>query len=157
MRRHDRDEALVGFARWVYDRAVECGYDLDSPRGGGRSQLAADAGMSASAVGRLLKAETMPDLDSMIGLARALDVDVREILIRSGKLTEEDLPLNPRHPTGTRVSSDDQILTPEEAVTRVGVKDARVREMAAWMLRKQLNEESVPGGQGDLLGGDAGG
>ncbi|MFJ8743454.1 helix-turn-helix domain-containing protein [Embleya sp. NPDC127516] len=155
MRRHDQDDALVAYARWVYDRAVERGYDLDSPRGGGRSQLAADAGMSASSVGRLLKAETMPDLDSMIRLAKVLNVEVREMLIRSGKLTEEDLPLTPRHPTATQVSSDDQILTPEEAVTRVGVKDARVREMAAWMLRKQLNEESVPGGQGDLLGGDA--
>src|SRR4051794_5049154 len=111
MRRHDTDEALASFAQWIYDRAVACGYDLDSPRGGGRTQLAADSGMSASAVGRLLAAQTMPDLDSMIGLARALNVDMRRILIRSGKLTEEDLPLSQGHPTQAGVLSNDQTLT----------------------------------------------
>ncbi|WP_235457198.1 helix-turn-helix domain-containing protein [Streptomyces olivochromogenes] len=67
-------------------------------RGGGKTKLAEDAGVHRAAITRLLQRQSMPDLDTMRGLARALGVPVRDVLIRSGKLTEEDLPQAPAPP-----------------------------------------------------------
>ncbi|WP_420037914.1 helix-turn-helix domain-containing protein [Streptomyces sp. cg28] len=98
------------------------GYSIDSPRGGGRSRLADDAGVHRAAVSRLLQRQSMPDLETMRRLAVALEVPLRDVLIRSGRLSESDLPVggapggNPGNgPTGGGR------LTPEEAARRMGV------------------------------------
>jgi transcriptional regulator with XRE-family HTH domain len=69
------------------------GYDIDSPRGGGKSRVADDAGVHRAAVTRLLQRQSMPDLETTRRLARVLGVPVRDMLIRSGRLTAEELPL----------------------------------------------------------------
>ncbi|WP_338703710.1 helix-turn-helix transcriptional regulator [Streptomyces sp. Q6] len=98
------------------------GYTIDSPRGGGRSRLADDAGVHRAAVSRLLQRQSMPDLETMRRLAVALGVPLRDVLIRSGRLSEEDLPVG-----GTQEgnpgngSAEGTRLTPEEAARRMGV------------------------------------
>ncbi|MFE2040030.1 helix-turn-helix domain-containing protein [Streptomyces sp. NPDC059477] len=82
---------LEAFAAWVEDLIRRRGYDIDSPRGGGRSRIADEAGVHRAAVTRLLQRQSMPDLETTRRLARALGVPVRDMLIRSGRLTAEEL------------------------------------------------------------------
>ncbi|MEU0597685.1 helix-turn-helix transcriptional regulator [Streptomyces sp. NPDC006393] len=84
-------QGLDAFAAWVEDLMRERGYDIDSPRGGGKSRIADEAGVHRAAVTRLLQRQSMPDLETTRRLARVLGVPVREMLIRSGRLTAEEL------------------------------------------------------------------
>ncbi|MCZ4117874.1 helix-turn-helix transcriptional regulator [Streptomyces sp. H39-S7] len=123
------------------------GYDIDSPRGGGKSKLADDAGVHRAAVSRLLQRQSMPDLDTMRRLSAVLEVPLRDVLIRSGKLSETDLPIHPAPGeagggTGARPgdgSGTDQepTLTPEEAARRMGVP-AALQEMFVKVARQFL-------------------
>ncbi|MFI6057487.1 helix-turn-helix domain-containing protein [Streptomyces sp. NPDC051286] len=95
------------------------GYDIDTPRGGGKSKLADDAGVHRAAVSRLLQRQSMPDLETMRGLAVALGVPLRDMLIRSGRLSEGDLPV-----AGSFRGEEADVpgwLSPEEAARRMGV------------------------------------
>ncbi|MFF3750092.1 helix-turn-helix domain-containing protein [Streptomyces sp. NPDC002018] len=95
------------------------GYDIDSPRGGGKSKLADDAGVHRAAVSRLLQRQSMPDLETMRRLAGVLGVPLRDMLIRSGRLSEDDLPVASRQQSDT--ADDSPELSPEEAARRMGV------------------------------------
>ncbi len=116
-------DTLEEFAAWIEDLMRSRGYDIDHPRGGGRSKIADDAGVHRAAVTRLLHRQSMPDLTTMRGLARALDVPVRDVLIRSGKLTEDDLPLPVTTPRPS--PADSPLVTLEEAAELLGVPDER--------------------------------
>ncbi|MFI1966839.1 helix-turn-helix domain-containing protein [Streptomyces pathocidini] len=110
----------------------ERGYDIDSPRGGGRSRLAEDAGVHRAAVTRLLQRQSVPDLETMRALARVLGVGLRDMLIESGRVTAEDLPL----PSGARRaaarsrSGADEAgrVSPEEAAGLLGIPESHRRQ-----------------------------
>lgn len=108
---------LDRFATWIEELIRRRGFDIDSPRGGGRSRLADEAGVHRAAVTRLLQRQSMPDLETTRRLAHVLEVPVREMLIRSGRLTEEDLPL----PALREPSTPSWQLTLEEAAVGLGV------------------------------------
>ncbi|MDG4857686.1 helix-turn-helix domain-containing protein [Streptomyces sp. T-3] len=100
----------------------ERGYDIDSPRGGGKSKLADDAGVHRAAVSRLIQRQSMPDLETMRRLASVLGVPLRDMLIRSGRLSEDDLPIAVSRGGGGGVDAGaPQLLSPEEAARRMGV------------------------------------
>ncbi|MFD9796141.1 helix-turn-helix domain-containing protein [Streptomyces sp. NPDC059070] len=109
-------------------------YDIDSPRGGGKSKLADDAGVHRAAVSRLLQRQSMPDLETMRRLAGVLGVPLRDMLIRSGRLSEDDLPV-----AASRGGQDEGPgpLTPEEAAVRMGVPP-ELRELFARVTRAFL-------------------
>ncbi|MER5764157.1 helix-turn-helix transcriptional regulator [Streptomyces sp. NPDC002082] len=86
---------LDAFAAWVEDLMRQRGYDIDSPRGGGKSRIADEAGVHRAAVTRLLQRQSMPDLETMRRMAPFLGVSVRDMLIRSGRVSPEELPLAP--------------------------------------------------------------
>lgn len=100
------------FSRYVADAARAAGYDIDAPRGGGRKALAEAAGLSASAVGRTLAGQTMPELSSFRPLARALEVSTEDLLRVAGVL-DGVVPAPPR-----------QALTAVEAARRLGIRAA---------------------------------
>lgn len=110
---------LEAFAAWIEGLMRERGYTIDSPRGGGRSRLADDAGVHRAAVSRLLHRQSMPDLETMRRLAAALGVPLRDMLIRSGRLSEADLPVGGA--TQGNREADGPRLSPEEAARRMGV------------------------------------
>lgn len=85
------------FAAWVGGLLRQRGYDIDSPRGGGKSRIADQAGVHRAAVTRLLQRQSMPDLETMRRMAPFLGVSVRDMLIRSGRVSPEELPPAP-HP-----------------------------------------------------------
>ncbi|MCM2579520.1 helix-turn-helix domain-containing protein [Streptomyces meridianus] len=92
------------FGAYTARAARAAGYDIDSPRGGGKKALATRAGMSHASVSRMLAGLTIPDTSFFESLAKALRVPVSQMLIESGIVSEESLarpvvsekPLNPR-------------------------------------------------------------
>ncbi|MGP4048301.1 helix-turn-helix domain-containing protein [Streptomyces sp. 2A115] len=131
-----RAAGLEEFAGWIEELLRGRGYDIDSPRGGGRSKLADDAGVHRAAVSRLLQRQSMPDLETMRRIATVLGVPLREMLIRSGRLTEDDLPLSGvEHAT----AGEDPRLSPEEAARRMGVPP-ELRDLFAKVARQFLPE-----------------
>ncbi|BCL29604.1 helix-turn-helix domain-containing protein [Streptomyces aurantiacus] len=132
-----RAAGLAEFAGWIEELLRARGYDIDSPRGGGRSKLADDAGVHRAAVSRLLQRQSMPDLETMRRIAAVLGVPLREMLIRSGRLTEDDLPLAGG---GRPADGEDHLrLSPEEAARRMGVPP-ELRELFAKVARQFLPE-----------------
>ncbi|PZT76049.1 MULTISPECIES: helix-turn-helix domain-containing protein [unclassified Streptomyces] len=111
---------LEQFAAWIEELVRRRGFDIDSPRGGGKSRLADEAGVHRAAITRLLQRQSMPDLETTRRLAHALGVPVRDMLIRSGRLTEEDLPL-PGTAERALVAAEAPRLTLEEAAAALGV------------------------------------
>lgn len=117
-------EHIDEFAAWIEGVMRARGYDIDSPRGGGKTKLAEDAGVHRAAITRLLQRQSMPDLETMRGLSRALGIPVRDVLIRSGKLTEEDLPQAPAPaPPSAGATPGDQALSAEQAAAALGIPD----------------------------------
>ncbi|WP_328895794.1 helix-turn-helix transcriptional regulator [Streptomyces sp. NBC_00236] len=130
---------LDRFATWIEGLIRQRGFDIDSPRGGGKSRLADEAGVHRAAITRLLQRQSMPDLETTRRLAQVLQVPVRDMLIQSGRLTEEDLPL----PSAGRNSTGGEgRLTLEEAADGLGVA-ADQREMFIRIAGQFLPSESA--------------
>lgn len=130
---------LDRFATWIEELIRRRGFDIDSPRGGGRSRLADEAGVHRAAVTRLLQRQSMPDLETTRRLAHVLEVPVREMLIRSGRLTEDDLPLPSRGPAAASWP-----LTLEEAAVGLGVPPEQ-RAMFIKVAGQFLPDAASPG------------
>ncbi|MFJ4969269.1 helix-turn-helix domain-containing protein [Streptomyces sp. NPDC088755] len=109
------------FTPWIEELIRARGYDIDSPRGGGKSRLADEAGVHRAAITRLLQGQSMPDLETTRRLAHVLRVPVREMLIRSGRLSEEDLPLPDLGGAPSDPAGPPRRLTLEEAAAGLGV------------------------------------
>jgi len=79
----DTDAAFVA---WLRDRVEERGYALDgrARRAGGQSLLAAKAGVPQSVISRALSGRGKPSIETLIGLAHALDTDAAEMMERAG-------------------------------------------------------------------------
>ncbi|MGW0939217.1 helix-turn-helix domain-containing protein [Streptomyces sp. NPDC002666] len=129
---------LDRFATWIEELIRRRGFDIDSPRGGGKSRLADEAGVHRAAITRLLQRQSMPDLETTRRLAQVLQVPVRDMLIQSGRLTEEDLPL----PSVGQAATGGRRLTLEEAADGLGIA-ADQREMFIRIAGQFLPSESV--------------
>lgn len=131
---------LDRFATWIEELIRRRGFDIDSPRGGGKSRLADEAGVHRAAITRLLQRQSMPDLETTRRLAQVLQVPVRDMLIQSGRLTEEDLPLPS---VGRNSTGGGERLTLEEAADGLGIA-ADQREMFIRIAGQFLPSEAVP-------------
>lgn len=75
---------MSDLSEYVSNAARGAGYDIDSPRGGGRKALADAAGMSHASVGRVLSGKTNISPNALSGLATALDVSIIHLLVAAG-------------------------------------------------------------------------
>ncbi|MFF7977793.1 helix-turn-helix domain-containing protein [Streptomyces sp. NPDC007901] len=133
---------LDAFAAWVEDLMRDRGYDIDSPRGGGKSRIADEAGVHRAAVTRLLQRQSMPDLETTRRLARVLGVQVREMLIRSGRLTAEELADPHDYPASPAPSAEfGRRPTLEEVADLLGVPADR-REMFVRVVEQFLPNDA---------------
>ncbi|MGW1216383.1 helix-turn-helix domain-containing protein [Streptomyces sp. NPDC002499] len=136
---------LDAFATWVEGLMRDRGYDIDSPRGGGKSRIADEAGVHRAAVTRLLHRQSMPDLETTRRLARVLGVPVRDLLIRSGRLTAEELAdPQERAPFPAAGAEPGRRPTPEEVAELLGVPADR-RDMFVRVVEQFLPDESGAG------------
>ncbi|WP_405019602.1 helix-turn-helix domain-containing protein [Kitasatospora sp. NBC_00070] len=133
--RPDRAARLRAFAEYVTSAARKAGYDIDGPRGGGKTKLARDAGVSLSTISRLLSGERAPDPENFEGLARALGVDLRELLVRSGIFSAESMHSWPETAVRSRP------ITPRDAADDLGITDPVDREMFLAMVSRLKRQQ----------------
>ncbi|MFF4701273.1 helix-turn-helix domain-containing protein [Streptomyces chattanoogensis] len=105
------------FAAWLRTRLVELGYDLSTPRAGGQADFARAAGISHPVISRTLRGTNSPTPDVLEAMAPVLKVPLRELLVRAGILTEDELPNGSWPPAGERP-------TPERLAAMAGIHDA---------------------------------
>ncbi|WP_328434497.1 helix-turn-helix domain-containing protein [Streptomyces sp. NBC_00425] len=139
-----RPDDAGAFGTLVASLAVQAGYDI-APYGTGRRKLTDQTGMSASAVSRMLRGETLPKPENIIALARALKVDERRLLDAAG------IPLSGRtKQTDAAVVSFPQSPAPEAIADFLGITLPHVRRMLTssieQALRLQREADSVQDG-----------
>lgn len=113
---------------------------------GGQAAFAADTGMSASAIGRMLRGETLPDPERFEAIASAVNLSVSDLLIEAGIVSAESLS-TPSQTRATGVGSDS--ITLDEAANALGIRSAVGREMfAAAVERLQRTERATEADDG---------
>lgn len=81
----------TAFAQWLRGRLADLGYNLTA-RGGGQRQLAAETGISAANISRLLSGDVLnPTPDMLRLLAPRVHASFPELLVRAGVVTAEEL------------------------------------------------------------------
>ncbi|MER5482988.1 helix-turn-helix transcriptional regulator [Streptomyces sp. NPDC002812] len=134
------------FGRLVADAARQTGrYDIDGR--GGKAALARATGMAESAVGRMLRGESLPDTRFFEPIAKAVDLDVRDLLIEAEIVSPESLqPLRQTGATGVGSGS----ITFDDAANAFGITDPVGREMLRATIERlrriQDSEDSADGG-----------
>lgn len=129
------------FGRFVSRAAREAGYDIDSPRGGGKKALAEDAGMSQSSVSRMLAGLTIPDPRYFEPLAQAVHVDLRQVLVEAGVISEQALD------AAAAAMADREPLTAEQAADRLGITIPTNVQLFVAMVENMQRQESRPKGR----------
>lgn len=124
------------FGAHVAASARAAGYDIDSPRGGGKKALAEAAGMSHASVSRMLAGQTIPDPSFFEPLALALGVQIGELLILSGLVSREALLPDPVN------SRNMKPLSPREAAADLGITDPGKIEAFEVMVRALLTDQN---------------
>ncbi|MEU3161373.1 helix-turn-helix transcriptional regulator [Streptomyces griseoincarnatus] len=136
---HD-DRITQEFSAYVRDAARRAGYDIDSPRGGGKTALARDTGMSQSSVGRMLAGKAMPDPAYLEPLAAALRVPLPELLVLSGLISREAFTVE---------AQQARALSPREAAADLGIRDPAKIELFETMVRALLTDQNISSGGND--------
>lgn len=136
---HD-DRTTYAFAAFVREAARRAGYEIDSPRGGGKTALSRDTGMSPSSVGRMLAGKAMPDPAYLEPLARALRVPLPELLVLSGLISRDAFTGEQPHP---------RTLSPREAAADLGIRDPAKVELFETMVRALLTDQNIASGRRD--------
>lgn len=123
--RHATESEVQGartqqFAEYIRAAVTDAGYDIDSPRGGGKKALARATGMSQTSVGRMLAGQTMPDPNVLERLAEVLKLPLPELLVRSGVIS--------RHSSASVAAAVSRLpesapLTPATAARQLGIRD----------------------------------
>ncbi|MFJ6215123.1 transcriptional regulator [Streptomyces sp. NPDC092296] len=143
---------------WVRDAIRSAGYDIDSPRGD-KVRLSEESGIPLATISRML-AGSVPKTETLAILARHLKGKIgpvaptlRDMLIQSGKVAEDDLPLtagaNEPHPVPSR-----QPLTPEEVAVVAGVDPEDRGWFTAMVRRHRRHNRADKGGGGAVASGE---
>ncbi|MFE7638333.1 helix-turn-helix domain-containing protein [Kitasatospora sp. NPDC057518] len=130
-----RGAAGSEFAMWLNSRLQAAGYDL-STRGGGRSRFAADTGISASSVTRLLNGRGTPDASLLAKIAPALRVTLTELLVRAGVVAQDEIAkaVDPQ-PT-------DNAISPQQAAHQLGIESPTAVALFVSMVETMQKQEA---------------
>ncbi|MET9253786.1 helix-turn-helix transcriptional regulator [Streptomyces sp. NPDC003717] len=128
------------FAAWLRQQLERRGYDL-RPRGGGQSKFAADSGIGAGTVSRMLRGQGATETRVLQTLAEALDLPLAEVLVAAGVLSSAELH-NVRNPAPRT-----DPITPEEAADELGITDPHSRALFISMTNT-LREQRAANGEG---------
>ncbi|MBT2427239.1 helix-turn-helix domain-containing protein [Streptomyces sp. ISL-112] len=131
------------FGRWLAHRLEDLGYDLSSPRSGGRSAFAEAAGLSPSTVTRLLRGEMPTDPRLLRTLAEAIKEPYAALLVRAGVISPEELAAV-QNPTTTNP------ITPDQAADELGITDPVERKVFINMVRTLARPPAATNGEEKL-------
>jgi transcriptional regulator with XRE-family HTH domain len=147
MRRRDNDQESAGglpkWLPWLTGTLTDLGYDLSSERSGGRAKLARDTGLSQGIITRLLAGQPV-SYETLLTLSRGTGIPIRDLLIRTGKATEDDFSL-PGMKTGHPEVLSGKQLSPEEVAVAAGVPEED-RPWFVTMLRRMRKSGTDNGG-----------
>ncbi|MFF4403756.1 transcriptional regulator [Streptomyces sp. NPDC001404] len=146
-RREEGQEDEPGWLVWLKGILVERGYDVRSPRGGGKAKLSKETGLASSSVSRIMSGQ-VPDFESQLTLSRHLGVPLHVFLIRTGRAAADDFAQQGQEIGHVGVVSETP-LTPEELAAAAGVPRGDI-EWFATMVRSLRK-------RGDTDGSAAGG
>ncbi|WP_254878541.1 helix-turn-helix transcriptional regulator [Streptomyces sp. NA04227] len=136
------------FGALVTDLATKAGYDL-SPRAGGKAALARDIGsMSASAVSRMIDGKTLPMPHQLEGIAQALHVDVRTLLVTAGVISDKSWPKDENSQVRS-VTQQSQPISPEDAANAWGITDLGIRSMLIGSIQQAIRLQAEVDGRRD--------
>lgn len=120
----------AAFTAWLRERAYAKGYDV-APRRGGRTKLAEASDISLTAIDRLFEeGRHAPQLDTMRRIAPVLGVSLREMLIRSGQVSPDELD-----DPGVQESEEDPFIDDIRRVT-AGLAPAVTQRMIEMYKRR---------------------
>jgi transcriptional regulator with XRE-family HTH domain len=122
------------FGEFTSRAARAADYDIDSPRGGGKRDLANASGISRPTISRMLSGKAIPNPQFFPGLAKALGMTLHQLHVESG-LAEAGAPESATPSTPDR-------LAPAEAAERVGIRQPGNIRLAVSFLNSLLEEES---------------
>jgi transcriptional regulator with XRE-family HTH domain len=143
------NERAKRFGDLVRQLAPAAGYDLTTGAGG-RAALARDVGMSPSAVGRMVNGETLPMPGQFEKIARALNTDVRNLMVAAGVISSTDWAES-KIPD-VRSATVQSPPSPEEAADAWGITDPMIRRMLisnieqAIRLQREATEHTAASG-----------
>lgn len=135
MRRHE-DTGHPTWVAWLKHRARERGYDVDAH--GVKARLANDTGIAAATISRAFNG-VVPEYDTLRTLARHLDIQLAELLIRTGKAEHADFGSGGSYADHSGVLSENP-LSPEEVAVAAGVPEEH-RDWFATMVRQMRKED----------------
>lgn len=120
---------------------------------GSGARLARDAGMSESSVSRMLKGQSVPDLEFWAPLCDTVGVELADLLAEMGIPLESLRALSETGPS--QVGS--RPITPAQLADQVGIHDPIGREMLAATIErlKRLEDQDAADETGDDHGGTA--
>lgn len=112
---------------------------------GGQAKLSRATGIPDSTLSRMFKGKAIPEVASFESLATVLELDVRDLLVAAGKISDSSLS-ETRQPQVRSVPP-----TPEEAAAALGITSPRGVEMFLGMV------ETLRKGEADDHGEEQGG
>lgn len=134
-------DQLAQFADWLRELMARHGYATDGPRAGGIRDLAKDSGVSQPSVSRIFSPSprNAPSLDTLRALAPVLGVSLREMLVRSGRATDEEFPVAT---TDNNKTDENVVPTAQNAADRTierirasSLPEAQKRRIIDWYRR----------------------
>ncbi|MEU4947661.1 helix-turn-helix domain-containing protein [Streptomyces lavendulae] len=132
------------FGKLVSDAAQRAGYDL--AKRGTKAELARQMGMTETAVGRMLRGETLPDPRQFEAIAKTVGLNVGDLLVEAGIVSPESLS-TPSQTGAAGVGS--RSITLDEAANALGIHTPVGREMfAAAVERLQRTERATEADDG---------
>jgi transcriptional regulator with XRE-family HTH domain len=111
------------FAAWLAPAMRRAGLNIDSLRGGGRTEFANAVGVSPSTVNRWLGGTSAPEPDKYEQIATALNVDPIAMLVDVGIISSQTA--NERR----KSAIDSPAITPGQAADGLGIHDPLQRQM----------------------------
>ncbi|WP_371518012.1 helix-turn-helix domain-containing protein [Kitasatospora sp. NBC_01300] len=124
------------FPQWLDSRLRELGYDLGA-RGGGRTRFAADAGISASSVTRLLAGRGTPDAPLLAKIAPVLGVELSTLLIKAGVVTADEVS------RAATPQPEGRPITPQEAAAQLGIESETAVALFVSMVETMQDQEAM--------------
>lgn len=116
--------AAQRFGALVERLAIAAGFDMERGKDG-RKRLAEETGMSVSAIGRMVRGETLPDPGNYQRIARALNVTTRSLLLEADVLPRRDEAIGANQDVRSVINP----VSPETAADMLGITNPIVRKM----------------------------
>jgi transcriptional regulator with XRE-family HTH domain len=94
----ERRDDPQGFGAWFVTLMRRNGYPIDGTRAGGPTRLAEDSDVSLAVISKIMNGQRIPDVQTMVKLAPHLGTNVREMLLRTGRVLDSDLVADTGNP-----------------------------------------------------------